>query len=227
MASIGDVLSYAGNAVKNNALEFGQRVVNSAVNRGLGYIDGQIQRGIDSLLDKIPGQFWSFANPHEDFNRLRMINHQAVHTEFVKEWNFSLEIEGAPLDLDFYVKDISYGFFETDIDEAKYGSMPEAWPSSLNSKRLTMNMRDNEDQRVLTFMIQWMSLVFPGWFDGTVGLPLGAEGYEKTVEIFNLDVEGTKNQVIKGKYYPTQVGDFTRSRENGAFLEFPITLVMF
>lgn len=227
MASIGDVLSYSGNAIKNKALEFGQSAVNAAANRAMGYANAQIQRGIDALMDKIPGQLMSLFYTHEDFNTLRLINHQAVHTNFVSEWNFSVSIEGAPSDLDFYVKDISYGFFEANVDEEQYGSMPEAWPMSLNSKRLTMNMRDNEDQRVLQFMINWMCLVFPNWFDGTVGLPLGKQGYVKDVEIFNLNTEGVPNRVLKGAYFPTQVGDISRSRENGAFLEFPITLTMF
>lgn len=205
--------------------DMGLKLADRAVARASGYVEGQIQRGIDAVMDRIPGKLLSFLYPHEDFNRLRLINHQLVHTDFAKEWNFSVSIEGAPADLDFYVKDINYGFLDANVDEEQYGSTSVPWPQSRNTYKFTMNMRDNEDARVQKFFIEWFGLTFPN-DNGTVGLPYGDGGYIKKISIMNLDIEGTETILIPGiDCFPTQIGDISRSRENGAFFEFPVSMV--
>ncbi|MBQ7609111.1 MAG: hypothetical protein IJU76_14270 [Desulfovibrionaceae bacterium] len=219
------MISYAGSMSKSKFKDIGVKLADRAINKAAGYVEGQIQKGIDAVMEKIPGKLLSFLYPHEDFNRLRLLNHQLVHTDFAKEWNFSVSIAGAPADMDFYVKDVTYGFLDTNIDEEQYGSATVPWPQGRNPYKITMNMRDNEDARVQRFFIEWFGLIFPN-DDGTVGLPYGDGGYMRKVSIMNLDIEGTETTIVPAlDCYPTQVGDISRSRENAAFFEFPVSLV--
>ena len=227
MPRLADITTFAGSLNKDTAKKFGERIVQRAENRAIGYIDSKIQQGIDYLFSKIPGNLLSLFYAHEDFNRLRLINHQLVQIDFVKEWNFSISIDGAPLDLDFYIKDITYGLLDSNNDETQVGSVAFSWPTNQNSTRISLNMRDNEDLRCFNFMRSWYEKVFPGGFDGTVGLPYGEGGYLRRVTIKDLDIEGIPTQVFSGLCYPSQCGECSRSHENGNFMEFPVTLINF
>lgn len=232
MANFRDVLTYAGSMTRDKVASIGGRIVQRAENKITGYIDNKIQEGIDYLTSKIPKNLLSLFYSHEDFNRLRLINHQLVHTDFIKEWNFSVEIDGAPPDLDFYVKDVTYSFFDGNSDDEQIGSMVLSWPTTQNPAKVTLNMRDNEDMRCSLFMRDWLYKVFPIRSDGTyaygtVGLPFGDDGYLRMVLVQNLDIEGGKKVAFGGLSYPIQVGEISRSHENGEFMEFPVTLVNF
>ena len=113
----------------------------------------------------------------EDFNKLRMINKQLVQTAFQKKWLFRLDIDGAPDDFDFYVKDVAYNPRDMNTDEEQIGSMTMTWAVSQVPIKVNSTMRDNEDGRNLKFMETWFRKAVR--LDGTVGLPYGSNGYLK------------------------------------------------
>ena len=226
ISSVAGMLSGGMSGLADTASQAANRAANKVINRATGRVMGIAQNYVDSLLSRIPGQFTSLFTPSEDFNRLRHINHQLVTTEFQGEWNFKLDIPGAPSDFDFYLKDISYGLFEVGTDEEHYGAAGYNWPNADQILRLSFTMRDNIDGRNQMFFHTWYAQALPA-DGGVVGLPLGPSGYVRKITVFNIDVEGTETPFISMNCYPIQVGEISRSRENGQFMEVPVTLAQF
>ena len=161
----------------------------------------------------------------EDFNRLRRLVRQLVATDFAKEWLFRLELEGEPAEFDLFVKDISYSMFETSTDDEQIGSATLVWPTANQTIRISMTVRDHQDGRIRRFVKSWNEkVVHP---DGTVGLPYGVDGYVKKCRIYSQTEEGAESVDEELEVYPIQCGEVSRSRENGQFLEFPVTFVQF
>jgi len=219
--AIGDITKTVGTALGSAANRAGTKILNKAVGR----VESAVQNAVDSVLFRVPGQFLSLFTKSEDFNRLRRVNRQLVHTEFQTEWNFRLDLEGAPSDFDFYVKDISYSHFDIATDEEQCGSAAYVWPTADQPLRISFTMRDNIDGRNAIFLSRWWGKVVAP--DGTVGLPFGVDGYVKKAIIYNIDVMGQEIPSYGMNCYPIQVGEVSRSRENGQFLEIPVTLAQF
>ena len=166
----------------------------------------------------------------DHFKLLRTINRRLVRTEFLLEWNFRLNIQGAPKDFDFYIKDITYGLLDVATDEARVGAAAYIWPQGKNALRVSFTIRDNRDGHIQSFFKDWIGMAFPR--DGTVNTPYkctktGQLGYLKDVSLYELDALGKASKYWTYKMYPTNVGEATRSRENGQFLEIPVTLTEF
>lgn len=148
-----------------------------------------------------------------------------VRTEFKFSWQFKIEIEGQPSDLDIYVKDITYGPTEISNEAIKVGSRALTFPTQAQPVSLSMTVRDNIDERVSKFFDSLASqTVNP---DGTVNLPFGANGYVKKVTRYNLQEDGTEKLMDTWHMFAVQRGDVTESREDANFLEFPITFIQF
>lgn len=220
----------AQNAV-NEARGMAQNAAKSAINKGLAYVPGPLRGLAGSLVNQALGGVMggcsggSMYSQPEDFNQLRKINKKLVSTEFVQEWNFRLEIEDQPADFDLYIKDISYAGFEAATDEDKYGSAAFTWPVSKNPMRISFTARDNYDRRISAFLHKWFSKVIIN--RGIVGLPFGKDGYVKKTCIYHVKSSGEEVKVYNIKTFPIQLGDITRSHENGQFMEMPVTLVHF
>ena len=161
----------------------------------------------------------------EDFNKLRLLTKPLVKTDFQKDWLFRLAIDGEPSEFDLFVKDISYGVFETATDEEQYGSASIAWPTANQTMKITMTVRDHIDGRVQAFLKAWNGKVVHS--DGTVGLPYGPDGYVRNVKIYNLTEAGGESLTCSYEMYPIQCGEVARSREKGEFMEFTATFVQF
>ncbi|MGE9999760.1 hypothetical protein [Desulfovibrio sp. SGI.133] len=161
----------------------------------------------------------------EDFNKLRLLTKTLVKTDFQKDWLFRLAIDGEPSEFDLFVKDISYGVFETATDEEQYGSASIAWPTANQTMKITMTVRDHIDGRVQAFLKAWNGKVVHS--DGTVGLPYGPDGYVRNVKIYNLTEAGGESLTCSYEMYPIQCGEVARSREKGEFMEFTATFVQF
>lgn len=209
-----------------------RNAVNNAVNQGLSYVPAPLRgiaRGIvnDGLssLGLGGGAGGSMYSEPEDFNKLRQINKKLVKTEFVHEWDFRLKIEKQPADFDLYVKDLSYGAFETGTDEEKFGSATYTYPVTDQPVRISFTARDNYDLRIAKYIHGWAGMITGP--DGTVGLPFGEKGYLRFCEIFHVKSNGEEVPLYKVRAYPIQFGDCTRSHENCAFMEMPVTLVAF
>lgn len=161
----------------------------------------------------------------EDFNKLRAINKQLVQTAFQKEWLFRLDIDDAPDDFDFYVKDVSYNPRDMNTDEEQIGSLTLTWPVSQTPIKISATMRDNEDGRNLIFIAAWFRKAVR--LDGTVGLPYGSNGYLKKVRVYWQKDDGSETCVGEWEMYPTGLGEVSQSRENAAFTEFQVSFVQF
>lgn len=161
----------------------------------------------------------------EDFNKLRQISHKLVHTDFQHDYLFRLEFVGEPTDFDFFVKDLSYSMLNINTDEQQYGAASMTWPTARQSLSVSATCRDHADGRVRKTLLEWANQVIHS--DGTVGLPFGAGGYVRKVRIFNQAPDGAESLIAEMEMYPTAVGDTSRSRDNSAFQEFPVTFTQF
>lgn len=220
----GTTLQSAGTAIGSAARRMGQAAINQAAGRATSFVNGKIQQGIDNALSYLPQNLQNalFGGEHEDFNHLRQINKQLVHTSFVYDWNFKLEIDGAPTDIDFYVKDLSMSLHDVATDDERYGIANQTWPNSENCITLSLTLRENTDARMYNFFMNWHVLVSPG--GGVVGLPVD---YVRHIRVYNIATDGTETLYRSFSGYPTQVGEMSRSRENGQFMELPVTLRQF
>lgn len=161
----------------------------------------------------------------EDFNRLRLLARQLVRTPFQKDWLFRLELEGEPAGFDLYVKDVSYSPIEVMTDDEPCGATTMTWPTGRTPARLTATVRDDEDGRIASFVDAWCERAAPG--SGVVGLPYGVNGYVKKVRVYNLKDDGSERLAGEWEMFATGRGESARSRENGTFMEFQISLVQF
>lgn len=161
----------------------------------------------------------------EDFNQLRRIAKKLGKTEFQAGWLFRLEFVGVPMDFDFFVKDVSYGVFTIATDEDQCGGATFVWPTGVQACRISVTVRDHVDGRVREALLRWRDEVIHP--DGTVGLPFGDKGYVRRVRIFNLRDGGQETLESEREMYPEQVGETSRSREQGEWQEIPVTFVQF
>ena len=160
----------------------------------------------------------------EDFNQLRLITKQLVHTPFQEGWQFRLDIidDSVPKDMDIYVKDITFGPIEIETETIKAGMQTLTFPSGTGPVGLSMTMRDNQDRRIYDWFTAWsMAMVND---DGTVNLPYGKGGYVKEVERVNL-----LDDLVQDRWFmfPTKLGDITESVDSEGHLEFPISFIQF
>lgn len=159
----------------------------------------------------------------EDFNHMRMLAKKIVETEYRQAWQFAIEIDGAPEDFDFYVKDISYGPFEIETEQEKVGMATFTYPTGTQPVTVSMTMRDNMDGRIYSWFEGCvLKMVNP---DGTVNLP---DAYIQKWRRLPIDANNkTYGKPMELDVIPTQLGDVSESREDANSLEFPITLVQF
>jgi hypothetical protein len=162
----------------------------------------------------------------EDFNKLRSIARQLVRTPFKFPWQFRLDIEGAPSDLNIYVKDVTYGPTEIENEPMKAGGRVLTFPTGAQPVSLSMTVRDHEDERVSKWFDEWAGKV--SYPDGTMGLPYGDDGYVKKVKRYHVDRDTSEDLRAEWEMFPVQRGDVTETREGGnTFLEFAVTFVQF
>ncbi|MFH1984776.1 MAG: hypothetical protein ABIL58_23290 [Pseudomonadota bacterium] len=157
-------------------------------------------------------------------NRLRTVALRMVKTPFREPWQFRIEVEGFTdsSDFDLYVKDISYGPIEIEIDPVRAGMQQLAFPSGAAPVSITMTMRDHEDRRVSNwFAARASKVVNP---DGTVNLP--AE-YILKIRRYSLLHDGGEAETDVWEVVPIRLGDVTEARDAEGALEFPIAFVQF
>lgn len=60
-----------------------------------------------------------------------------------------------------------------------------------------------------------------------MGLPYGADGYVRKVRVYEQREDGSETLAGEWEMYATTPGETSRSRENGAYKEFPVAFVQF
>lgn len=221
----GSVTTIAG-GIGGMATQGLQGAANKLINKAGGRLVSVARGAIDNLTSQIPGQLWSLFAQTEDFNQLRHINSTLVHTDFQGEWNFRLDLDDAPDDFDFYLKDLSYSLVDIGTEEQQIGGITFVFPACKQPITFTCTMRDNIDGRINAYFRDWADKVLR--YDGTVGLALEKEEhFLRWATLYDISVAGEETLVRRIPLYPTKVGDVTRSRENGQFMEFSVTLTEF
>ncbi len=183
---------------------------------------------LGSLFGSMSGTSFSaggWQGEVEDFNACKQMSKKLMRTTFQPEWLFRLEVSGAPSDFDLYVKDISYPHFDLVTDDEQVGAATLSWPKNEQAVQISMNVRDNTDQRVAKFLRNWAHQVVHT--DGTVGLPYGATGYVKDVSVYVQTPNGTETLVCRREMFPIKCGEVSMSRENSAWMEIPVTFSQF
>lgn len=161
----------------------------------------------------------------EDFNKIRAYVRQIVDIKFKYSWQFKLEIEDQPEDMDIYVKDITFGPTEIGNEPVKIGGRTLTYPNSAEPVTISMNVRDNEDERVAKFFDEWGASTVNK--DGTVGLPFGENGYVKKVKRYALSEAGDYTLNETWEMILVQRGDVSESRDEPGMIEFPVTMIQF
>lgn len=142
-----------------------------------------------------------------------------------RAWDFALEIEGAPNELNILAKNISYEPVTINTGAKQIGSQQWNLIESTEAVSLTATLRDafiidgNKQRLVLyDFLKEWAGLEVNA--DGTFGIP--AE-YVKKVTIHHLAEKETDPDV----YYMflRNIGDRPQDRSSKELFEFPITLI--
>ena len=158
----------------------------------------------------------------EDFNKLRLLARQLIHTDFRENWQFRVEIReshpAAPSDFDLYVKDVTYDPIEVETDKEKIGPHTFVWPTGLAAVTVSMTMRDNVDQRIYK------------WFEGMVSIIVNKNGTINLSKDFKLKltryvIQPDLSEVESDTWecFPTKLGEVTESRAEAGHIEFPIT----
>lgn len=149
--------------------------------------------------------------------------HQVSETPFEQGWQFRLNIQDAPSDLDLYVKDISYGATEISTDAKRVGAITFNDPVSAEPVTLALTCRDHEDGRVATWFDSLAARVVNP--DGTVNLPAQ---YLFEVSVMALKEDGSEEERERWIVLPLTRGDTTKSvATTDAFVEIPLTFIQY
>ncbi len=84
-------------------------------------------------------------------DRQRRMVKQLVQTPFQQGWQFRVEIDGQPSDLDIYVKEVTYGGLTIEYEAKQIGSQTLNAPVNKTAGLVTLIVRDHEDGRVAEF----------------------------------------------------------------------------
>lgn len=151
--------------------------------------------------------------------RLRRISHQLVTTPFQAGWQYRVEVDGQPSDLDIYVKDITYGAFSIEYEAKEIGTQSIHNPTHKTAGLVTLTVRDNQDARVEAFFTKAAKKVVNP--DGTVNLP---HEYLLGMRLYYLSEDGSEKLAHEWEVAPAECGEITRSRSSlNEFVSFPIS----
>jgi len=152
-------------------------------------------------------------------DRQRRIIKQLVETPFQQGWQFRVECDGQPSDLDIYVKEITYGGTTIEYDTKVIGALAFTSPNNKTPPIITLTVRDHEDGRVLAFFQKKCDGVINK--DGTVNLPAK---YLIKLRLFRLMSDDSEKLDTEWEVSPASWGEITRDRTApGEFVSFPMT----
>ena len=137
-------------------------------------------------------------------------------------WEFAIEIEDAPKELNILAKDLSYEPITINVEEKNYGAQQVTTPIGQERVTLTVTLRDTKKKVLYNWCKKLAAEITHS--DGTFGIP--AE-YVKEVTIFsstNIEEDGDPDV-----YYMifTNVGEISKDRSSREYMEFPITMTQY
>lgn len=143
-----------------------------------------------------------------------------VQTEKRSSWEFAIEIEGAPDQLDILAKDLNYEPVTIGMQEKNFGSQQVSMPTATERTTLVLTVRDTKYKLLYHWCKSWAGEIARS--DGTFGLP---EQYVKAVTIYSNSNKLEDPWPTKYQMMLTNVGAINPDRSSrNQYLEFPITL---
>lgn len=148
----------------------------------------------------------------------RMVK-QLVQTPFQQGWQFRVEIDSQPSDLDIYVKDITYGAVTIEYESKQLGSQTINAPINKTAGTVSVTVRDHDDGRVEAFFQKLADKVVNS--DGTVNLPVDYLIKMRLYRLLSNDSEKLDKEWIVSA---AECGEVTRSRTDVTeLISFPMT----
>lgn len=152
-------------------------------------------------------------------DRQRRLVKQLVKTPFQQGWQFRVEVDGQPADLDIYVKEITYGGLTIEYESKQIGSQTLNAPVNKSASVVTVTVRDHEDGRVAAFFEKKAKLVVNP--DGTVNLPVD---YLFKMRLYRLKSDDSEVLDKEWTVSAAEYGEITRDRSAVTeFVSFPMT----
>lgn len=151
--------------------------------------------------------------------RQRRMVRQLVTTPFQQGWQFRVEIDGQPSDMDIYIKEVTYGGLSIEYESKQIGSLTINAPVSKSASVVTVTVRDHEDGRVAAFFEKKAKLVVNP--DGTVNLPVN---YLFKMRLYRL--KSNDSEVLEKEWTVSaaEYGEITRDTSAVTeFVTFPMT----
>lgn len=152
-------------------------------------------------------------------DRQRRMVKQLVQTPFQQGWQFRVEIDGQPSDLDIYVKEITYGGLTIEYESKQIGSQTLNAPVNKTAGLVTLTVRDHEDGRVAEFFNKKAKKVVND--DGTVNLPID---YLFKMRLYRLKSDDSEVLDKEWTVSAAEYGEITRDRSAvSEFVSYPMS----
>lgn len=152
-------------------------------------------------------------------DKQRRIVKQLVETPFQQGWQFRVECDEQPSDLDIYVREITYGGTTIEYETKVIGAVSMTSPNTKTAPIITLTVRDHEDGRVVKFLDKKCNNVVNK--DGTVNLPAQ---YLFKLRLFRLMSNDAEKLDTEWLVSAASWGEVTRDRSApGEFVSLPAT----
>ncbi len=198
----------------------------------MGFISGILSSVLGSTLtDKAsrlasvsvaPGKAMS-ASSRALMDRQRRTVKQLVETPFMQGWQFRVECDGQPSDLDIYVKDVTHGGMAIEYDAKTIGSQTFYMPLNMAAPKITITVRDHEDGRIEKWFRSKAAKVLNS--NGTVNLP---PSYLFKMRLFRLKQNGSETLAFEWLVSAAEYGEVTLNRVvSSDLVSFPMSFQPF
>lgn len=141
-------------------------------------------------------------------------------------YKFQLEIESAPEDLKFFVREVTMSLGSLEIEEIQSGALRFGLPRAATVSRLELTLQIDEAGRVVDYFKEWRYTVLKR--DGTFGVPFGSSGYVRQASILSLDDKYNPSYLFRRlQVFPETLGQLNFTTKQAEAMEAQVTLVQF
>lgn len=139
-------------------------------------------------------------------------------------WEFTIDIEGAPDELNIYARDLSYDPIAINVADYAIGSKQFSLPDSTEKNTLVVTVRDTQEKKLYNWCKEWAADIVHT--DGTFGIPIK---YLKKIMVYSTtDKAKDPSPDIFPDMMLTNLGAINPDRSNRTgYLEFQITLTQY
>ncbi|WP_318491902.1 hypothetical protein [Photobacterium leiognathi] len=216
----GSIINGVVDDVIDTSLDYVGGVVGAAVDTVYSSIDHTIDDFAGNLIDDLGGQQISGEVYHQ---QAKQAARQLMNTPFIQGWQWCIEADDAPHDMDIYVKDIDFGDGSIDADVFQIGCGSIALPTFSSCGEVSMTVRDHSDLRVSKWFDRQLAKVKNK--DGTINLPAQ---YVFNLKVFTTTENGQKTLLSSMQVFAQKKGNYSLTREGvNTFMSVPLTFQKF